>query len=73
MQTVLVAGGIAGGVVLALLSRVFVEAGAQVKARQARKELTDAISEVTAVEVVQPIQAELDRLTAAREAAKRAA
>ncbi|WP_282006564.1 GTPase [Propioniciclava sinopodophylli] len=72
VQTVLVAGGIAGGVVLALLSRVFVEAGAQVKARQARKELIDAISEVTAVEVVPPIQAELDRLTAAREAAKRA-
>ena len=56
----------------ALLSRVFVEAGARVKARQARKALTDSIAEVTAVEVVGPIQAELDRLVAAREATAKA-
>ena len=67
VQTLLAAGGLAGGIVLALLSRVFVEAGARVKARQARKALTDSIAEVTAVEVVGPIQAELDRLVAARE------
>ena len=73
IQTLLVAGGIAGGVLLALLSRVFVEAGAQVKARQARKALTESVAGVTAVEVVEPIQAELDRLVAAREAVQRAA
>ena len=73
LQTLLVAGGIVGGVALALLSRVFVEAGARVKARQARKALTDAVADVTAVEVVEPIQAELDRLAAARDASMRAA
>ena len=67
------AGGIAGGVLLALLSRVFVEAGAQVKARQARRALTESVAGVTAVKVVEPIQAELDRLVAAREAVQRAA
>ena len=72
VQTLLAAGGLAGGIVLALLSRVFVEAGARVKARQARKALTDSIAEVTAVEVVGPIQAELDRLVAAREATAKA-
>ena len=73
VQTLLVAGGVVGGVALALLSRVFVEAGARVKARQARKALTDAVAEVTAVEVVEPMRAELDRLAAARDAARRAA
>lgn len=72
IQTLLAVGGIAGGVLLALLSRVFVEAGARVKARQARKALTDAVGEVTAVEIVEPIQAELDRLVAAREAVEKA-
>ncbi len=72
VQTLLVAGGVVGGIALALLSRLFVEAGAQVKARQARKALTDAIGEVTAVEVVEPVQGELDRLVAAREAVAKA-
>lgn len=72
VQTLLVAGGVVGGIVLALLSRVFVEAGARVKARRARKVLTDAVGAVTATEVVEPIQAELDRLVAAREAVARA-
>ncbi|MDO5533353.1 MAG: 50S ribosome-binding GTPase [Propionibacteriaceae bacterium] len=72
IQTLLVAGGLAGGLLLAVLSRVFVEAGARVKARQAKHALTEAIGEVTAVEVVEPIQAELDRLAAAREAVRKA-
>ena len=72
LQTLLFVGGLAGGVVLALLSRVFVELGARVKARTARRLLTDAIGEVTASEVVEPVRAELDRLASARAAVKRA-
>ena len=63
---------VAGGVLLALLSRLFVEAGAQVKSREARRALLDAVGEVTAVQVVEPIQAELDRLVAAREVVAKA-
>ena len=72
LQALLAVGGVVGGVVLALLSRVFVEAGARVKARQARRALMDAVGTVTAVEVVEPIQAELDRLAAARTAVAKA-
>ncbi len=73
LQTLLVAGGVVGGIVLALLSRVLVEIGAQGKARRARGILGEAIAGVTASEVVAPVQAELDRLAAAREAARIAA
>ncbi len=72
VQTLLAAGGVVGGVVLGLLSRLFVEAGARVKARQARRALTDAVGAVTAVEVVEPIREELERLAAARAAVAKA-
>lgn len=71
VQTLLLVGGLVGGVLLALLSRLFVEAGARVKARQARRALTDAVGAVTATEVVEPVRAELERLRAAREAIAR--
>ncbi|WP_232547526.1 GTPase [Propioniciclava soli] len=72
VPTLLFGGGIVGGIVLALLSRVFVEVGARVKARTARRLLTDAIGEVTATEVVAPVRAELERLASARAAVRRA-
>ena len=72
LQTLLFVGGVAGGVALALLSRAFVELGARVKARGARRLLTEAIAEVTASEVVDPVRTELDRLAAARRAVERA-
>lgn len=73
VQTLLFGGGVLGGVALALLSRVFVEWGARFKASRARRSLTDAVASVTATEVVAPVQTELDRLAAAREAVRKAA
>lgn len=72
VQTLLFGGGVIGGIVLALLSRIFVELGARVKARTARRLLTDAIGEVTASDVVGPVRAELERLASARAAVRRA-
>ncbi|MFT3877543.1 MAG: 50S ribosome-binding GTPase [Propioniciclava sp.] len=71
-QLVLVAGGVAGGVLVALLSRVFVNAGAAVKARSARRALMTSVTEVADEEIVEPVRAELERLAAAREAVAKA-
>lgn len=72
VPTLLVLGGVAGGIAVALLSRVFVELDARVTARTARRRLTGAIGEVTASEIVGPVRAELDRLASARAAVRRA-
>ncbi|MFV0407285.1 MAG: GTPase family protein [Propioniciclava sp.] len=72
IQTLLFLGGVGGGVLLAFLSRLFVGAGARVRARTARRALTEAVGEVTATELVEPIRAELDRLSTARDAVSRA-
>jgi len=72
LPPLLVAAGVGGGVLLGLLSRLFVEAGARVKARSARRALTDAVAEVAAAEVVEPVGAELERLASARAAVRRA-
>lgn len=73
LQTILLVGGAVGGVLLGLLSRVLVEAGAQVKGRQARRALTESVARVVDAEVIDPVAAELARLTAAREATRKAA
>ena len=52
-------GGIAIGVLLALLCRVLVSLTARKRARTADKRLRDAISEVSQELVVEPIRAEL--------------
>ncbi len=65
-QLVLVAVGVVGGVALALLSTLFVDAGARVKARSAQRALTIAVARVADDEVVGPVRAELERLAAAR-------
>ncbi|MBK8462428.1 MAG: 50S ribosome-binding GTPase [Nigerium sp.] len=65
-QLVLVAGGIVGGVVLGLLSKLFVDAGAGVKARSAQRSLMTAVARVADDEVVEPVRAELERLASAR-------
>lgn len=57
----LFAGGIAGGLVLALLGRGFVAIGAGWRSRAAQKALRASIATVTADQVVAPVQAELDR------------
>lgn len=70
--TVLVVGGVVGGLLLSLLSRVLVSVGAALKARRARRLLTAKVAEVTQTEVIEPVMAELDRLEDARDLTKMA-
>jgi hypothetical protein len=63
--TWLLGGGVLAGLVLALLGRVFVRIGAGWRARTAEKSLRRAIAAVTAEQVVEPVQAELDRYATA--------
>lgn len=51
---------------------MFVEIGARLKARSARGVLRERIARVTRTDVLEPVQAELDRLGKAREAVRRA-
>lgn len=59
IPTLLLLGGIALGVLLALVCRVLVSLTARRRARSADKRLRDAISSVSEEMVVQPMQAEL--------------
>ena len=70
--TLLLGHGVVGGVALALLSRLFVEIGARSKANRVRAVLVDRLAAITHSDVVQPVQAELDRLKRARDAVARA-
>ncbi|WP_246227212.1 ABC transporter [Propioniciclava coleopterorum] len=72
VPTLLLLGGAGLGIVLGLLSRVFVEAGARVKQRQARQALTASVGTVVDAEVLAPVRAELERLAEARTAVQRA-
>lgn len=65
VPTWLLGGGVLAGLVLALLGRVFVRIGAGWRARTAEKSLRAAIAAVTAGQVLEPVQAELDRHAAA--------
>lgn len=69
--TLLVVGGTLAGVLLALLSRVFVEITARAKARRAEAVLTKAIHQVSQRMVVDPVNAELRRYEQAKSAAAR--
>lgn len=71
LPTLLVGGGLVLGLVLSLVSRVFVGLGARSKARRARSLLRKRLAEVAQREVVQPAQAELDRLDDARRLVKK--
>ncbi|MEO7588778.1 MAG: GTPase [Arachnia sp.] len=66
LPTLLVGGGLLLGLVLSLVSRVFVGLGARSKAHRARAVLRKRVAEVAELEVVAPARAELDRLTDAR-------
>ena len=65
-------GGLGAGVLLALIGRALVEIGANAHARAARRSLSDAIAAVVAAEVLEPVQAELDRFGIARRAVQEA-
>ena len=67
LPTLLLLGGIGLGLLLALVCRWLVALTARSRARAADKRLRDAISEVSAEMVVEPIQAELASYAAVRE------
>ncbi|MGJ6981446.1 YfjP family GTPase [Aestuariimicrobium soli] len=66
LPTWLVIGGVGAGLVLALISRVFVEVTARAKARRAQSVLTKQIAAVAEKQVIAPVNAELARLRTAR-------
>ncbi|MEO3874503.1 GTPase [Nonomuraea sp. B12E4] len=59
--TVLLAGGVVAGVLVALLSRLAAWAGGRRRARRTAKALHNAIGEVGKAYVLDPVDAELDR------------
>ena len=70
LPTVLALGGVAAGILVALLSRVGVEIGARSHASRADRELTRGIAQVTSRYVIGPVDAELARRDRARDALK---
>lgn len=71
LPTVLALGGLAAGLLIALLSRIGVELGARAHAARAERVLTKAIASVTREYVVAPVNEELERREKAREALNR--
>ncbi|HBX81701.1 MAG TPA: ABC transporter, partial [Propionibacteriaceae bacterium] len=71
-QWVLVGGGIAGGVLLGLLSSVFVNIGSRMRARKVRRVLTQRLDKVTQREILGNVDMELQRYAQAVEAISQA-
>jgi hypothetical protein len=59
LPVLLAAGGLAVGIVLAVLSRMLGWVTARVRARRAERALTEAIEEVADTRVIQPVETEL--------------
>jgi hypothetical protein len=72
LPTALLLGGVAAGILLAIVSRVLVGLSARSRARAAEKRLRSAIGEVTERMILQPIDTELDAYRRAREGLQRA-
>lgn len=72
IPTWLVAGGVAAGVLLALVSRVFVEFAAKRKASRATHVLEKSIGQVSRERIINPINGELRRYEQARDTIARA-
>lgn len=72
LPTLLVMGGVVAGIVLAAVSRLFVELAARTKARRATAVLEKAIGEVSQQRIIGPINAELRRYEQARDTIARA-
>jgi GTP-binding protein EngB required for normal cell division len=72
VPTLMLLGGVAVGIVLAVVSRVLVGLGARSRARAAERRLRASISGVTEKLVLQPIDAELDAYRKTREGLQRA-
>lgn len=58
--------GLGGGLLLTLVGRGLVALGASGQARSAERQLSAAVGAVIATDIIDPVQAELDRLAAAR-------
>jgi hypothetical protein len=67
VPTLMLLGGVAVGIVLALLCRVLTGVSARAKARSADRRLRTAIGEVTEQLVIVPIEAEIDAYRTTRE------
>ena len=72
VPTLMLIGGVALGIVLALVCRVLVSFTARRRARSADRRLRSAINEVSEELVVKPVQEELAAYTAVRENLARA-
>lgn len=72
VPTLLVAAGLFGGVVFAVLGSVLAAVTSRVRASKARRRLTAAIADVAEQWVVAPVQAELERFASFGVALKRA-
>jgi GTP-binding protein EngB required for normal cell division len=72
VPTVLLAGGVGAGIVLALISRLLVRTGANARARRVERRLRAAIDDVTTELVVTPIEHEVAAYGRAREGLRRA-
>ncbi|WP_413543240.1 GTPase [Citricoccus nitrophenolicus] len=68
IPTLLVAGGLAFGVLLALLTAPLVRLGASRRARHARRRLRSGIAAVARARIVEPVESEIERYGAFREA-----
>lgn len=66
LPTLLVGGGLVAGFVLSVGARLFVALGARSARRRARRLLRRSVAEIARSEVVQPMEAELDRYQQAR-------
>jgi GTPase Era involved in 16S rRNA processing len=69
---VLLVGGVAGGLLLALLSRIFVASAARTRARRADERLRTAVNDVTHELVIEPVETELAAYAAVRSGLERA-
>jgi len=67
VPTLMLVGGVAAGILLALLCRVLTGLSSKVKARSADRRLRAAIGEVTERLVIAPIEVEIDAYRATRE------
>jgi len=67
VPTLMLVGGVAAGILLALLCRVLTGLSSKVKARSASRRLRAAIGEVTERLVIAPIEVEIDAYRATRE------
>ena len=67
VPTLMLLGGVVVGVVLALLSRVFVSVAARRRARTAERRLRSAIEDVTERLVIEPIEAEVEAYRTTRD------